>query len=224
MRHANISASSDLLLNPAAVMFDLDGTLVDTMDLHFECWSEALAEFGVFPNKQEFFEKEGKNLSELARDYLGTEVSADKISSLLALKDRLFVARYKFELFDGAKDFIDLLIAKKIKTGIVTAGTRERFYKSVPPWFVELFDVFVFGDSTVRGKPHPDPYMCAFKACALEPTKGIVLENAPLGIEAAQKSGAYCVAIASTLPEQKLKKADITISKFSDIQNIQWGF
>ena len=62
-------------LNPEAVLFDLDGTLLDTMELHYKCWSKVFINHGIRLSRSEFYAKEGTNVASLARQYLGNRLS-----------------------------------------------------------------------------------------------------------------------------------------------------
>ena len=210
-------------LNPEAVLFDLDGTLLDTMELHFKCWSEVLVKYGIRLTRSEFYAKEGTNIASLARQYLGERSSEQDIINLIALKDRMFVQEYVFKPYHGVAEFFSLLRKKNIKTGLVTAGNRERFFRSVPSWFAEAFNVCVFGDSTKLGKPNPDPYLLAISELRVAPSKCVVVENAPLGILAAKRAKTFCIAVTSTLPKETLSGADIILENFSQINQLNWS-
>ena len=76
------------------------------------------------------------------------------------------------------------------------------------------------GDDSVRGKPHPDPYLNAATKLGVLPQECLVIENAPLGIKSAKRAGIYCIAICSTLDKSYLSEADKIVENIKDINNI----
>ncbi|GAI93777.1 unnamed protein product, partial [marine sediment metagenome] len=106
--------------------------------------------------------------------------------------------------------------------GIVTAGLSERVHNSVPLKFLSKFDVVITGDKTIRGKPFSDPYLKGAEELGLKPEECIVVENAPLGIQAAKSAGAYCIAICSTLDRSYLEEADEIVEKFEDLNTLDF--
>jgi beta-phosphoglucomutase len=85
---------------------------------------------------------------------------------------------------------------------------------------LQHFQVIVSGDGVQRGKPFPDPYLAAAQALQIPIGECVVVENAPVGIISAKAAGAYCVAIASTLPQEKLRGADEVIGSFSELSHV----
>jgi beta-phosphoglucomutase len=97
---------------------------------------------------------------------------------------------------------------------MVTAGRLTRLERSAPPGFLKRFDAIVTGEDTGEGKPSPEPYLCGARRLGVRPQACIVVENAPLGIEAAKRAGAYCIALRTTLDEQALAGADEVVASF----------
>ena len=99
---------------------------------------------------------------------------------------------------------------------IVSAANYARLSKTLDPSILNEFNTVITGDKIDRGKPFPDPYLMAAKELGLEPSECLVVENAPVGIEAAKNAGMYCIAITSTLDKKYLSKADKIIGNFFD--------
>jgi len=90
----------------------------------------------------------------------------------------------------------------------------------VPNDFLSQFKAIITSDMYERGKPEPDPYLAGAGAIGVAPHECIVVENAPFGIRAAKRAGAYCIAIASTLPKETLLEADTIVASFGDIKEL----
>ncbi len=88
----------------------------------------------------------------------------------------------------------------------------------MPKSLVNLFDITVTGDEVKNGKPAPEPFLKALRKLKIEPWEAVVIENAPFGIQSAKKAGLFCIAIETSLPRKFLRKADITMGTFSDVE------
>jgi beta-phosphoglucomutase len=187
-----------------AVLFDLDGTLIDSMELHYRCWHETLSRFQISLNKRDFFLKEGTNVYRLMSNYLGSDDEI-LINSLISEKDMLFKQHYKFELFPGVKELLDGLIKRNLKIGIVTASTKDRLFNTIPADFLDKFDCQVTSDDGLKGKPFPDAYLTGAKLLGVHPGSVIAVENAPLGEESAKAAGIECFVVGTTLKRSDFK-------------------
>ena len=197
------------------VLLDLDGTLIDSMPLHYRCWSETLERLGVSVDIEHFYASEGTKITDLMKKYTGIQ-EPSTIADLVREKDALFLERFSFSLYEGVREFLSECISLGVKLGLVTASSADRFNKSAPKSFRAHFSVILTGDALPRGKPHPDPYLAGMRGLDLDPEHVLAVENAPLGITAAKAAGLHCVALAHTLGRPFLKDADYTYETFQD--------
>ncbi len=200
------------------IIFDFDGVLATTMEDNFAAWRETLKRFRYDIDREEFFLIEGTKLLELAALYkkrAGIMGVAD--SEILKQKEAYYLAHHSSKFYPGAIDFLAKLKSHKIPTGLVTAATYRRIVSSTPKDFLSGFSVVVTAETGGRGKPYPDPYKFAIEQLKLLANECIVVENAPLGIEAAKRAGAYCVAVCSTLAKDKLTEADEVVPSFKKL-------
>lgn len=199
----------------AGVLLDLDGTLIDSMSLHYRCWSEILGRFGVSIDVDHFYASEGTKITHLMERYTGIQ-EPRVIADLIQEKDALFLERFSFRLYDGVTEFLSECTALGVSLGLVTASSAARFNASAPASFTEHFSVIITGDSLPRGKPHPDPYKAGTRGLNLDQENVLAVENAPLGITSAKAAGLHCVALAHTLGRPFLTKADCIYDSFQD--------
>lgn len=203
------------------VLFDLDGTLIRSMEDHYRAWKHALSVIGYPLQRQEYFPLEGLPVKEIARQYCelaGAPESA--IESVMREKERHYLDHHRLRFYANARDVVKLARKKKMLSAIVTAGLKERVERSLPEDFLRLFDGLVTSDITARGKPFPDPYLKGLDVLGLKPHEAIVIENAPIGIRSAKAAGLFCVAICSTLPKEKLSEADLTIDSIGELKEL----
>ncbi len=207
--------------NFRGVLFDLDGVLAKTMDDNFEAWKAAMRDFKTDIATEDYFPLEGMNLYEIAKILCKiNNIDVSDYADIVKKKEEYYLKNNSFELYPNVEGFVDYLKSKNVLMGIVTAGLPERLHSSVPLEFLSKFDVVIAGDKTTRGKPFPDPYLKGAQELGLKPEESIVVENAPLGIQAAKSAGAYCIAICSTLDRSYLEEADEIVEKFEDLNTL----
>lgn len=205
-----------------AILFDLDGTLIDSMGIHYNAWLEVLHEVPATIAKQDFYLLEGTNIYELM-GRLANISDKNAIHQLIDRKDQIFTKSYKFSLIDGVSEFIEKMSEKKVPMGIVTTSSMRRIEQTIPERFREQFSVIVTSDEGVPGKPHPRPYLAAAEKLAVSPEEIVVFENAPLGIQSAKSAGMRCIAVESTLDKSQLVGADYYIKNFRFFSDIWQG-
>lgn len=210
------------LYQPKAVIFDFDGVLADTMKDNFKSWENTLAKYKKSLIEIEYYPLEGLPLLEIAKKFCQDKKIDQKFAErMVHEKEKNYLANYKIKFFKGVEDLVDKLFRKKAKLAIVSAGSEKRLRKTVPWGFLKKFDVVIYGDNLRRGKPFPDGYRQANKLLSVKPNETVVVENSPLGIEAAKAAGCYCVAITSTLDRRFLQKADKIINSFADLDQLE---
>lgn len=212
-----------LSFNPQAIIFDMDGVIVDSMPYHFIAWYEALRPFGVRVSCFDVYAREGEKWDTSMRDFLtaaGVQPTDDLLHRIFESRKKIFRRYFRRHIFKGATEFIECLANKGYTLALVTGTTRKGVMKILPGSIRKHFSVVVCGDDVKQGKPHPEPYLRAAKDLGVEPKKCVVIENAPYGIASAKKAGMFCVAVTTSLPKEYLKKADTAVNELSDIMGI----
>jgi len=185
-----------------AVIFDCDGTLVDSMPAHFDAWCEALALYGaggIF--KEDVFMAMGGRptrdiVVELNDEY---DLRLDPEAVAFA-KREAFLKRLKtITLIDEVADFASSLRGK-VPMAIASGGTRMVVEKilhvvGISDWFDEVVTV----DDVPIGKPEPDVFLYAARLVGVAPAKCLALDDAPSGIIAAERAGMQVIAVPSPL-------------------------
>src|SRR3989338_4132396 len=204
--------------NIKGILFDFDGVLADSMLDHFAAWKKAMKEFSVDITEEEYYPLEGMNVYEIAKKFCrehGLDVSCSM--EIVHKKKANYIQNNTAVLYPGVEQILDALKARKVLIGIVTASLYEQLLHSVPSGFLARFDAVVSGEKTARGKPFPDPYLQGLAELKLQPEECIVVENAPLGIQAAKSAGIYCIGITSTVGRETLAEADEIVECFNGL-------
>ncbi|RMD97632.1 MAG: HAD family phosphatase [Calditrichaeota bacterium] len=204
-----------------AVLFDFDGVLVDSYKYHLQAWKFVLEPLGIRVQPQEVFLNEGQPVMGIARNLLkrtGRHFSDAEIRELVERKNRHFQAHNRARFIEGIPEFLRDLKQKNIKIALVTGTLRKNIASVLSPQQMRLFDVIVAEEDSPRGKPYPDPYLIAAQKLGVPPDECVVVENAPLGIQAAKSAGMRCIALTTTLPSQYLQEADAIFPNVAELR------
>jgi HAD superfamily hydrolase (TIGR01509 family) len=191
MRKINLPAATF-----AGYIFDVDGTLADTMPLHYRAWRRILQERGMDLSEDLFYELGGKptlQIFEFLKDTRGLEVDARAAAEL---KEQYFL-----EFLKEVRPIDEVVeIAKqaygKVPMAVATGGLRKYVEITLDTLGIRhLFATLVCVEDYARAKPFPDPFLEAARRLNLEPQQCLVFEDSPLGIEAAQAAGMQYVVV-----------------------------
>ena len=204
----------------SAILFDMDGVIVDSMPYHYIAWYEALRPYGIRATAFDVYIREGekwqKTLKELfARE--GLKYSAGIGKKIFVERARIFKKYFRRHIFFGAEEFLSCIKAKGYLLALVSGTPEKEIEKILPKSIRSKFDAIVAGDHLKVGKPHPAPYLKAARMLKVPPHKCAVVENAPNGISSAKAAGMFCFAVTTSLPKEYLGKADIIVDKLEDI-------
>lgn len=206
-----------------AVIFDMDGVIVDSMPYHFIAWYETLRPFGIRVSCFDVYSKEGERWDRTLKDLLKREsitVSRHTLKKIFSSRQRIFKKNFKRFIFKGAYDLLLCLKKRRYILGLVTGTPLNEVEKILPLRIRKLFDSIVAGDQVKKGKPHPEPYLKIARVLRIRPADCVVIENAPFGVESAKKAGMFCIALTTGLPKPYLKDADVVAEKLQDIPGI----
>lgn len=182
--------------NFSGLIFDCDGTLTDSMPLHYQAWSAALGQFGIAFPEDRFYSLGGMP-SEKIVDMLSKEsnVVIDP-ETFSEMKENMFLERLS-EL-KPLESVCEIARAnhQKIPMAVASGGTFDVIKKQlIHVAMYEYFDTYVCAEDTEKHKPEPDVFLEAARRINIEPSQCCVFEDSPLGIEAAAAAGMACIDI-----------------------------
>jgi beta-phosphoglucomutase len=208
---------------PKAIIFDMDGVIVDSMPYHFIAWYEALKPYGVRVSCFDVYTKEGERWDKTIKSLLAShkvDPTPKILNQIFALRKKIFKKYFKRSVFKGVDGFLACLKKKGYLLGLVTGTPMPEINRILPQKIKKLFDCIVAGDHVKKGKPNPEPYLMAAKKLKTRTDSCVVVENAPLGIESAKSAGMFCVALTTSLPGDYLGKADVVVETLEQIPGI----
>jgi HAD superfamily hydrolase (TIGR01509 family) len=203
-----------------AVLFDMDGIIVDSMPYHFISWFEVLRQYNVRINPMIIFEMEGAKwdkVIKLAFKQSNMPLFKQAAQKICKKREEIFNQYFKRYIFIGISEFIKSLKSKSVLVGLVTGSSLKEAQKMLPEDIYKLFDTIIAGDGVKKCKPSPDPYLAAAKNLKILPKECMVIENAPYGIKSAKAAKMHCCAIATSLSENLLSEADIIFDTHRDL-------
>ncbi len=198
-----------------AVVFDWDGTLADTLSSHLKVYRQALRGIATLSDS-DLYLNEGKKSWEILLS-AAPQLGERKAKELAREKQRMFrKLPGSRRLYPGAENLLRKVKAGGLMLGLVTGTTRKNVESVIGKDLKDLFDHITTADETVNSKPHPEPYIRCLEDLGVRPDESIAVENAPLGIESAKRAGMFCIAITSTLPEERLTRADAVVPNLEE--------
>ncbi len=194
-----------------AVIFDIDGTLVDSVDLHARAWQEAFTHFGHEVALEDVRSQIGKGGDQLMPVFLSKKEIDRRGPEIEEYRSDLFKERYlpRVRAFPAVRDLIKRIIlnGQRIALGSSAKGDELSTYKKIAR-IDDLIDEETSSDDASRSKPHPDIFEAALKKLGLEANEAIVVGDSPYDAEAAGKLGLRTLAVlCGGFPEADLRTA-----------------
>ena len=197
-----------------AVLFDMDGVLFNSMPNHASSWHKVMERMGFGLSEQEAYMHEGRTgadtINIISRRERGHDATDEEIKAIYAAKAEEFNKCPPAERMPGAYEVLQKIKADRLTRMVVTGSGQvsllERLNKNFPDIFQKELMVTAF--DIKYGKPNPDPYLMALEKGGLRPNEAIVIENAPLGVQAGVAAGIFTIAVnTGPLPDEVLWNA-----------------
>lgn len=204
-----------------AALIDMDGVLYDSMPLHAAAWKRLTGEMGICLDEEEFYLYEGMTgeatINLIAGRELGRCFSKDEAKELYGKKSAYFVELGKPAKMKGAEETLRFLKDKGIICVLVTGSGQTSLLDRLSHDYPGIFskDRMVTAWNVSKGKPDPEPYLKGAELAEVDIKECIAIDNAPLGVMSAHRSGAYTIGVTTgPIPPEELKKsgADVVVS------------
>lgn len=200
-----------------AVLFDMDGVILDSMKYHVSAWKEAMRDFGCGICEELLYLHEGAIEPKTAVNIFcshGCTMTEEDFHQIFQRQKSIFHNKYAAQVspYTDVPSMLQNLHDGGLRLALVTSSHLDVVMSTLPATILMYLSYIVTGDRVTRRKPHPDPYLTAAAALGLKPQECLVVENAPAGIRAAKAAGMRCVAITTTLAPHHLQEADTTVA------------
>ena len=204
-----------------AVIFDMDGVLVDSYQAHLASWGQLGREHGLTMTAEQFSATFGRTSRDIIRNLWGDSVAEADIPAWDDRKEAFYreIIRRDFPAMDGATELLRSLAAAGFAMAIGSSGPPENIeavMECLPG--AELISARVTGADVTRGKPDPQVFLIAAEKLGLAPADCAVIEDAPAGVQAARAAGMAAVAITGTADRNTLAaRAHIVVDSLREL-------
>lgn len=190
----------DRVVLPAAVLFDMDGTLLSTEDLWFLSEIELMKSFGIHWTNADHQVCVGGPASRVT-DYMikriGETIDPVVLMQQAEVSVEKVFARNEISWQPGAKELLDSVTDHEIPTALVTASSSAIVSLVARQIDLSVFDSIITGDDVENPKPHPDPYLQAAGSLGVEVRNCVAIEDSNTGVRSALEAGAYVLCVPS---------------------------
>jgi beta-phosphoglucomutase len=199
------------------VLWDLDGTLVDSAEFHWRSWRETMAAEGLEITYEQFLDSFGQKNDRVLALWLGSDASADRIRRIGEAKEagyRRLAEAHGLTPLPGAADWIRRLHSRGWKQAIASSAPRENVAVMLRALRLDRdFDAVVSAEDVTAGKPDPQVFLRAAEKLGLHPWRCVVVEDAAVGVEAARRAGIKCIAVS----RGAALEADTAVESLNDL-------
>jgi HAD superfamily hydrolase (TIGR01509 family) len=188
-----------------AYLFDCDGTIADSMPLHYNAWRAVLADWNCEYPEEVFYSWGGKPVRKIIADLNKINGLKMPIEDLATRKEGLYLAQIpQLQVIPEVLEHIEAEHGR-IPFAVVSGSTRDSVVGSLSVLgLLDKFDTIVSAEDYKHGKPAPDGYLLAAERLGVAPADCLVFEDTEMGIEAANAAGMASVKVATSLERRRL--------------------
>jgi beta-phosphoglucomutase len=203
-----------------AVIFDVDGVLTDSYAAHFQSWQRMFGEIGVEFTDEQFRATFGRTNRDIFAELYPGQMDEEQSRRLGDRKEELYreIVRKDFTPLSGAVELIDALYDAGFKLAVGSSGpppnvalTLEKLGRA------SRFSAQVTGADVTIGKPNPQVFLIAADRLSVAPERCAVIEDAPQGVEAANRAGMTSIAVLGTTTREKLAHATLVVETLDEL-------
>lgn len=204
-----------------AVIFDMDGVLVDSYSAHFAAWQRLGAQLGRSITEAEFASVFGRRNREIIQRFWGDLVPEGDVAAWSDRKESMYreILLKDFPAMDGVGELLDALKAAGFALAIGSSGPPENIEAVLDGLGRQrFFDAVTGGLEVAHGKPDPEVFLLTARKLGLPPHRCAVIEDSVHGLEAARRAGAVPIALAGTAPHDRLAEwADLVADSLREL-------
>ena len=203
---------------PRAVLWDMDGTLVDSARFHLQAWQGTLADLGVNVTHERFMETFGRRNDAVIRDLVDPDATPEEIARIANLKEtayRALVVEHRVRPLPGVVAWLERLRAEGWRHAVASSAPHENIRTLLGVMEIgHLFDAAAGDEDVTVGKPDPQVFLIAAEKVGAAPARCIVVEDAPAGVEGGRRAGMRTVGVLSG---HGALDADIVVASLADL-------
>ena len=202
---------------PRAVLWDLDGTLVDSGDYHWRAWRETMRGEGMTLSRQAFLDSFGQRNDRILSNWLGAGASPERIQRIGDAKEALYreIARREgLVALAGAREWVTRLHRDGWRQAIASSAPRANVDVMLEVAGIsDAIEAVVSAEDVTHGKPHPEVFLVAAARLTVPPARCVVVEDAAAGLEAARRAGMRRIGVHA----EATLDADVYVRSLQDL-------
>ena len=203
---------------PRGVLWDMDGTLIDSAEYHWLSWQETLRGEGVGLSRERFLSTFGRRNDAVLRDLLGEDLADDEVVRIATVKEdryRELVRGGGVEPLPGVRAWLSRLRAAGWRQAVASSAPRLNIATLLEALgLATAFDAVAGEEDVERGKPDPQIFLVAAAKLEVAPARCVVVEDAPAGVEAARRAGMRCVGVGTA---HGALEAEVVVPSLADL-------
>jgi HAD superfamily hydrolase (TIGR01509 family) len=202
-----------------AVIFDMDGVIVDSEPYSMQALIDVLRHYGIDPTEDDLRRSYGRRVRDDFADYFCRYAVTADLNTAIAHKHARYyhLAAGQLKAFPGVKPLIQRLRDHRYRLALASSGDRVKVAFGMQALGLDAtFDSVVCGDDVTHSKPEPEIYLMAARRLGISPAGCVAIEDAPAGVEAAKRAGMRCIAVTNSVARQQLQGADLIVESLDD--------
>lgn len=206
------------------VIWDMDGVIIDSADLHFQSWRETLAKHGISMDREQFEQGFGRRNDDIIAGIIKRPITPEEIVAIGKEKEAEYrrIVKGNAHFFPGVLELMSSLKEGGFKQAVASSAPSDNLALVISEMRLEPFiSATVDASGVSKGKPDPEVFLKAAEKLGLPPTSCLVIEDAVAGVEAAKRGGMAVVAVTNTHPREKLAAADMVLTSLEDVEPSQ---
>lgn len=200
-----------------AALWDLDGTILDSREAHWLAWRTYSEGLGHPVSRRFFDDTFGFRNEVILRMRLGEDLSDAQVERMAGEKETLYrqvLRQGRIQALPGVRDWLAAFRAAGWRQALASMAPRDNIAVTLGGLGIsDLFDAIVASEDVRQGKPNPEVFLRAAELIGVPPSRCVVIEDSPQGVEAAGRSGMRCIAVG---PNARHLGADLSLASLAD--------
>jgi len=207
------------MVNKHAVLWDMDGVLVDSGELHYQSWLETLTTLSIPFDRDKFRLTFGMNNTGILTILLGKLPEADFLERVSNRKESLFrqLIHGRLQLLPGTLELLNRLQERGTLQAVASSAPQANIEVTVDELNIRHYFSALISAYAMPGKPDPAVFLEAASRLGVEPKLCTVVEDAIPGVAAAKYAGMKCIAVSTTHPRSSLSAADVVVDSLEEL-------
>lgn len=201
-----------------AIIFDMDGVIVDSEPYSMQALIDVLRQYGIDPTEEDIRRSYGRRIHDDFQDYFRRYGVTAHLDTAVAQKEARYyhLAAGHLQTFSGVMALIDRLHQQGYRLGVASSGDRVKLAFSMQALGLDgRFQAVVCGNDVTHSKPAPEIYLVAAQRLGVPPRACVAIEDAPGGVEAAKRAGMCCIAVTNSVARERLQHADLIVESLA---------